>query len=181
VAFQAGAALTQQQRLALLRRFLTDTRAPVAARAAACLLLLYAQPLTRIHRLAAADLTDAGGQMHLRLGDPPSPVPEPVAALLTQLAGNRANMNTAANPTARWLFPGGRPGQPLTPGALLPSLRCLGIPTTQARTAALRELVLQTPAPVIARALGYSQGTASKHLADAGGTWNHYPPLHHTE
>jgi hypothetical protein len=75
VAFQAGAALTQQQRLALLRRFLTDTRAPVAARAAACLLLLYAQPLTRIHRLAAADLTDAGGQMHLRLGDPPNPSP----------------------------------------------------------------------------------------------------------
>jgi hypothetical protein len=62
-----------------------------------------------------------------------------------------------------WLFPGGRPGQPLTPGARLPSLRCLGIPVTQARTAALRELVLQAPAPVIARALGYSQGTASKH------------------
>lgn len=176
-----GAPVSQDQRLTLLRRVLIGNDLPLRTRVAACLVLLYAQPVSRLTRLTIDDVLHDGDQTLLRLGDPPSPVPEPVAALLTQLAGNRANMNTAANPTARWLFPGGRPGQPLTPGALLPSLRCLGIPTTQARTAALRELVLQTPAPVIARALGYSQGTASKHLADAGGTWNHYPPLHHTE
>jgi hypothetical protein len=86
----------------------------------------------------------------------------------------RANMNTAANPTARWLFPGGRPGQPLTSGALLPSLRRLGIPAAKARTAALRELVRQAPAPVIAQALGYSHTTTHKHLAEAGGIWNRY-------
>ena len=33
------------------------------------------------------------------------------------LTSDRANMNTAANSHARWLFPGGRPGQPLTDGA----------------------------------------------------------------
>jgi hypothetical protein len=103
VAFQAGPALTQQRRLALLRHFLTDSQAPVPARAAACLLLLYAQPLTRIHRLAATDLTDANGQVQLRLGDPPSPVPEPFAGLLRQLP---------AAPGSPWLFPGLLPGQP---------------------------------------------------------------------
>lgn len=88
----------------------------------------------------------------------------------------------AANPAARWLFPGGRPGQPLTPGALLPSLRHLGIPVTKARTAALHALVRQAPAPVIAQALGYHHTTTvHRHHADAGGTWNRYPPLHHRQ
>jgi hypothetical protein len=89
--------------------------------------------------------------------------------------------DTAANPAARWQFPGGRPGQPLTPGALLPSLRRLGIPATQARTSALRELVLQAPAPVIAQALGYSHTNTHKHLADAAGTRNKYPPAPHNQ
>jgi hypothetical protein len=70
--------------------------------------------------------------------------------------------------------PGGRPGQPLTPGALLPSLRRLGIPAAQARTSALRDLVTQAPAPVIAQALGYSHATTHKHLAHADGSWNKY-------
>jgi hypothetical protein len=143
--------------------------------------LLYAQPVSRLIRLTIDDVLHDGDQTLLRLGDPPSPVPQPVATLLSQLTSNRANMNTAANPAARWLFPGGRPGQPLTPGALLPSLRHLGIPVTQARTAALRELILHAPAPVIAQALGYSQGAAHKHLADAAGTWNQYPPLRHNQ
>ena len=114
-------------------------------------MLLYAQPVSRLTRLTIDDIHHHDGQTLLRFGDPPSPVPEPFAALLSQLAATRSNMNTAANPAARWLFPGGRPGQPLTPGALLPSLRHLGIPITKARTAALRELILQAPAPVIAK------------------------------
>jgi hypothetical protein len=117
-------------------------------RIAACLVLLYAQPVSRLTRLTIDDIThDHEGQTLLRFGDPPTPVPEPFATLLTQLTSERANMNTAANPTARWLFPGGSPGQRLPPGALLPSLRRLGIPASQARTSALRELVLQAPAP----------------------------------
>src|SRR5262249_36049481 len=46
--YQPAASFTQQRRLALLRRYLTDNSAPVTSRAAACLLLLYAQPLSRI-------------------------------------------------------------------------------------------------------------------------------------
>ena len=52
----AGQAITQQRRLDLLRRFATSTAIPVRPRAAACLMLLYAQPLSRILRLSAADL-----------------------------------------------------------------------------------------------------------------------------
>jgi hypothetical protein len=36
--------------------------------------------------------------------------------------------------------------------------------------------VLQAPASVIAKALGYHDKTTTAVLAEAGGTWNSYPP-----
>jgi hypothetical protein len=144
----------------------------VAARAerrwaAACLLLLFAQPISRIVRLTTEDLIRQDGQLLLRLGEPPAPVPEPFAALLLQLAASRQNMNTAPNPASPWLFPGRRAGQPLHPGTLWTALRHFGIPATAARTA-LRDLVLQAPAPVIARALRYGHMAIHRHAAQAG-------------
>jgi hypothetical protein len=94
--------------------------------------------------------------------------------MLNELAANRTNMNTAANPACLWLFPGGRAGQPLTPARSCSS-SALGIPATQARTAAFRQLVLQAPTPVVAHALGYNPGTAAGHVIAAGGTWSRYP------
>ncbi|MGH3451166.1 MAG: hypothetical protein ACRDQW_10655 [Haloechinothrix sp.] len=41
----------------LIRRAVTDDQLPLRARAAACLMLIYAQPLTRICRLTIDDLT----------------------------------------------------------------------------------------------------------------------------
>ena len=95
--------------------------------------------------------------------------------MLTELAGNRVNMNTAANPDCQWLFPGQRVGQPLMPIRLRRQLHALGIPLTQARTASFRQLVLQAPPPVVARALGLDYGTATDHAIAAGGTWNRDP------
>jgi hypothetical protein len=86
----------------LPRRALADSQAPVRTRAAACL-LLFAQPVTRIVRLAIDDITDQDGQLLLRLGDPPVPVPEPFAGLLLQLTASRQNTNTATNPASRCL------------------------------------------------------------------------------
>lgn len=171
--------ITQHRRLALIRRLLTDETGDLRTRVAALLVLLYAQPLVRIARLTLEDLTTADNQTFLRLGDPPSPVPEPVAALLFALADQRTNMRTATNPAARWLFPGRRAGQPLSEGTLAPLLRQLGVPTTLGRVAAIRQLVLQAPAPVVAQALGIHHVTAHRHHADAGGTWNRYAPGDH--
>lgn len=42
------------------------------------------------------------------------------------------------------------------------------------RVAALRQLVLQTPAPVVAKALGYHDHKTTGVLAEVGGTWNGY-------
>ncbi|WP_190318447.1 hypothetical protein [Nocardiopsis listeri] len=44
------------------------------------------------------------------------------------------------------------------------------------RTSALRQLVLQAPAPVIAQALGFHTKTTTRVVAEASGTWNRYAP-----
>lgn len=181
--------INQHRRLNWTRRVLTDDTIELRTRIAAALLLLFAQPLTRIVKLTVDDVLhhgqdhpaeagqDTGQDVYLRLGEPVTPVPEPLARLLLELVGARANMNTATNPDSRWLFPGGRAGQPLTPGALRQRFQALGLPTTPARTAALSHLVLQAPAPVIAAALGYQDGTAEQHRLAAGGTWSRYTAL----
>jgi len=51
-------------------------------RVVATLLLLYAQPMSRIVRLSIDDVIQDGDQVLVRLGDPPTAVPEPFAGLL---------------------------------------------------------------------------------------------------
>ncbi|WP_406043222.1 hypothetical protein OG799_04065 [Micromonospora sp. NBC_00898] len=90
------------------------------------ILLRCAQPVSRIIRLTIDDIIRDDDQVLLRLGDPPSPVPEPVAALLLEHLDRRINMRTATNRESRWLFPGRRAGQPLQPGTLSPLIHKLG-------------------------------------------------------
>jgi hypothetical protein len=170
------APITQHRRLALIRRLLSDDRTPMRERVAGLLLLLYAQPVSRIVRLTVDDVCDVDGQVLLRLGDPPVPVPAPFAELLLALACGRANMVTATNRDAPWLFPGRRAGQPLLPRSLAPALRTHGIPVQNGRTAAIRQLVLQAPAPVVAGMLGYHDATTTRLVMEAGCTWSRYAP-----
>jgi hypothetical protein len=174
------APLAQHQRLALLRQFVNREDVPLQDRVAAVLVLLYAQPLTRIARLGTDDVQHENGEVLVRLGDPPSPVPAPFAGMLLDYLGQRPNTMTATNPDARWLFPGRRAGQPMTPETLELRLRHLGFPTQRGRTAAIRHLVLQAPAPVVARMLGYHDDTTAQLAAEAGGTWQRYAPGDHT-
>ena len=139
-------------------------------------MLLYAQPLSRILRLTISDITrDDTGQMHIRFGHPPAPVPEPFASLLTQLITGRPAT------TSNWLFPGRNPGQPAAYGTVFTQLRNLGFPMRTARISALRQLVLQAPAPVIAEALGFHYTTTERQHTNAGATWNRYPTGDHTK
>jgi hypothetical protein len=88
----------------------------------------------RLACLTIDDVIGHDGRVFIRLGDPPAPVPEPFAAMLTELAANHANTPTAANPACLWLLPGGRAGRPLTSGALVQQVRAPGAATTQTRT-----------------------------------------------
>jgi hypothetical protein len=167
--FTTGEALTHTDRLDLLRRFITDGDGSLRMRVAACVLLLYAQPVTRIMTLTIDDIVDKDAAMTLRLGDPPAPVPEPFATLVRRLLAQRP-----ADSTSRWLFPGRRPGQPLSYVSLSQGMRDLGVPLRRARVAALRQLALQAPAPVIAGALGFHHTTTHRQTIHAGGIWNRY-------
>ncbi|MEE1743374.1 hypothetical protein PUR34_03615 [Streptomyces sp. JV185] len=173
------APLAQHQRLTLLRQTVNRDDIPLQDRVAAALVLLHAQPLTRIARLTIDDVLWEHGEVLVRLGDPPSPVPEPFAGMLLAHLDQRPNTMTATNPDAPWLFPGRRAGQPMTPDTLELRLRYLGFPTQRGRTAAIRHLVLQAPAPVVARMLGYHDDTTAQLAAEAGGTWRRYAPGDH--
>jgi integrase len=174
-----AAPLSGGERVSQLGRVLTAHDLPLRARVAAALVLLYAQPLSRIVRLTLDDVIRDGDQVLLRLGEPPSPVPAPVADLLLSWIGNRDNMNTATNRNSPWLFPGRRAGQPMNPDTLALLVNDIGIPTTPGRTSAIRQHVLEMPAPVVADALGYHPVTTARLAGQAAGTFGRYAPGDH--
>ncbi len=175
-----GASLPQRQRMALLGRLLAGHDLPLRPRIAGVIVLLYAQPLSRVARLTINDVIRDHDQVLLRLGEPPSPVPTPFAQLLLTWISERDNMNTATNPDSHWLFPGRRAGQPMHPESLAGHLRQLGVPTGSARAAAIRQYVLEMPAPVVADALSYHPVTTAKIATQIGVTWSRYAPGDHT-
>jgi len=88
-------------------------------------------------------------------------------------------MMEAASHDSRWLSPGRRAGQLMTPNALATLIHDLGVPTVAGRAAAIRQHVLEMPAPLVADALGYHQATATRLAAQAGSTWSRYAPGDH--
>ncbi|MFG2417827.1 hypothetical protein ACGFWD_02030 [Streptomyces sp. NPDC048448] len=174
------AALSENERLDALGRLLTDAGMPMRLRVAGVIALLYAQPLTRIVQLTVDDVLNDGEATLLRLGEPASPVPAPVASLLLEYSADRDNMNTATNQASRWLFPGRRAGQPARPDHLSALLGEIGVPVAAARGAAIRQQLLELPAPVVADALGYHDKTTSRLLKETGGTWSRYAADDHT-
>jgi hypothetical protein len=74
----------------------------------------------------------------------------------------------------------------LNPEALHPSsiwrrLHRLGIPNLNGRSRAIRELLLQAPAPVVAGMVGYHSGHAEQLAAQSGATWKRYAVGDHTK
>jgi hypothetical protein len=103
-------------------------------------------------------------------------MPTPVATLVLEHLAHRGNMNTATNRESRWLFPGRRAGQSIRPRSLSTLINALGIPATAARAAAIRQHVLDMPAPVVATAFGYHHVTTTRLARKAGTIWASYAP-----
>ncbi|GGT26295.1 hypothetical protein GCM10010271_32470 [Streptomyces kurssanovii] len=98
------------------------------------------EPRLELSRLLFADLDPLA--VRLRLGEPASPVPAPVAALLLEHIAHRENMNTATNPASRWLFTGCRAGRPFRLDHLSALLSEVGVPAAAARGASIRQQLL---------------------------------------
>ena len=113
--------------------------------------------------------------MHLRLGQEPVVLPEPLAGLVLHLAATRqGHATTGDQGTSPWLLPGGRPGQPISPCQLGERLRQIGIRPGPARSTALFQLATELPAAILARMLGIHIDVAVAWQRVSAGDWMTY-------
>ena len=150
-------ALDAEERWAQARRLLHDNTIRAEDRVAGLLVLLYAQRATTIARLTLhhVHVHVDEQQVRLRLGREPIQLPEPLAELVLRLVTTRrGHAALGEQGSSRWLFPGGRPGQPISAEQLTERLRQLGLRSGQARSTALFGLAAELPAAMLARLLG---------------------------
>ncbi|HEV2069147.1 MAG TPA: hypothetical protein VGR26_05090 [Acidimicrobiales bacterium] len=110
--------LGHDQRLEILRRLLDPSTGHLEHRVAAMMLVLLDQPFNRIAALALTDVEVGDGGVNVRLAHGAVPIPPPFAAMVTELVARRPNLNTAANPTSPFLFPGRKADKHLRPATL---------------------------------------------------------------
>ncbi len=174
-ASQQGTAMDDKTRWAIVDRLLHNNDLSLTDRVAGCLVLLYAQQLSRIATLTVDQVTTINDNVYLRLGTERVTVPEPLGGLVAKLATTSRPYSGLGSPTPnRFLFPGGHPGRPLHPGHLGERLARLGIDARAARRSALMHLASQLPAAVLAEMLHLHPTTAVQWVAAAGGDWNTY-------
>jgi hypothetical protein len=172
----APSTMSQPERITLVGRLVADDNLELIDRVAGCLVLLYAQPVTRLVKLKVVDLESRGEEVWLRLAGEHLPLPEPLSRLVLELRNRRRNMRTAANPQSVWLFPGRSAGQPIRAGHLSRRLTAIGVGRT-ARVAAFHQLVREIPAPVVAELLGYNPRVAAARAAELAVDWAAYATI----
>jgi len=168
-------ALTQQQRLAWLRELLDGDSESLSYRVAGILLLLFAQPVTKVAALQTSAITVAENDVRISLGQEPIPVPPPFANMLASYLDSRPHLRTVGGlATSPWLFPSVRPGRHRQPQEIMVRLGRLGIDLLGARNTALQSLVVAAPPPLVAELLGYGYNTTQRHAEIAAQPWARY-------
>ncbi|MEU4550626.1 hypothetical protein [Micromonospora violae] len=163
------------QRWQLVRRLLHDEHPDTVDRVAGLLVLLYAQPVSRIAALTVEHVDATAGSTYLRLGSAPIRLPPPLDHFVTELVDRRAgHIAVGRSAPNRWLFPGAAPGQPLSAQQLGARLRRLGIPSRASRNTTLMDLAGQLPAAVLSQLLGLHLQTATSWTHEAGNTRPRY-------
>jgi hypothetical protein len=125
--------------------------------------------LKRRYQRTATTITSVGNRNPANADFGGSQGPGRVGDFTAQACHDLAN---AQRNGARYYFPGRLAGQPVAYQTLHKRLQNLGFPIKEARITALRQLVLQAPAPVVADALGFHPTTATRQVTNAGGTWS---------
>lgn len=162
-----------EHRWAIARRLIHEDDLDAADRLAGALVVLYAQPLTRIAALTTDDVHIENTEVTLALGPAHIELPEPFAALIQTLPRHRHRGPPAHLPTP-WLFPSLRAGKHTTPQALGNRLRAIGIAAGPQRHAALLQLAGQIPPAVLADLLGSHVTTAVHWTRTGAGNWTSY-------
>ncbi len=150
-----------------------DVSIPLSDRVAGLVVVMLAQPITRV---AALRLTDVqrreDGTVALAFGDDPVALPERVTGLVSAYLEERVVEN-ARGADSPYLFPGLHPGDPMVAAWLTTRLNRLRI-TRHERQGALTHLLSEVPATVVAKAIGYSPATTA---ARAATDWQGYAAL----
>lgn len=170
---------SDEHRYAQLAETLRSSDTPTWVQAATVLLLVCAQPVTRIAALplVAITITD-DGQVSIGFTGDPVTIPAALATPIIAVARERPHMNTAANHSSPWLFPGRAPGQHVDPQTIMKLLRSKGINLQGARNSAMRELLRSIPPAIVADQFGFYPGTTERHALTIGTAWSAYPTLH---
>lgn len=119
--------LDHAQRLEILQRLLDPATGRLEHRVAAMMLVLLGQPFTRIAALTLSDVAVDADGVYVCLGEGVVPVPPPFAAMVSELMAGRPNLNTAANPSSPFLFPGRTADKHLLPATLRTAAIEMGI------------------------------------------------------
>jgi hypothetical protein len=168
-------AIDTEARWEQARRLLHDDTLKPEDRVAGLLILLYAQQTATISRLTLKHIQVSDQQVHIRLGQEPILLPEPLATLVLTLVASRSGHATLGNKgNSPWLFPGGQPGRPISADRLAERLRELGLRPGQARSTALFQLATELPAAILARMLGIHISVAVAWQNASAGDWTNY-------
>lgn len=162
-----------EDRWALAARLATDDQLDPADRVAGLLVVLYAQPLTRIATLTRNDIVTLDDRVQLRLGPDPLDLAEPLASLIRTLPVTRRR-STAQQLPNPWLFAGGHAGKHIEATSLGVRLSRIGIEPRRMRLAAAEQLSREVPPAMLAGVLGLRISTAVQHASRSGGKWTNY-------
>ncbi len=169
--------ITTDDRVALVKRLFEDSSIALTDRVAGCLVLLYGQTPGRLSRLRVDDVQEDKDRVYLRLGRDRLELQHPLSGLVQRLTRESTGRALIGEPSRRWLFPGGRPGQPMAADSMRSRLAAIGVVVRSARSSALIQLASEVPAVVLGDLLGLSYGTAVGWVRQSGGDWGRYVKL----
>ncbi|MEB0001468.1 hypothetical protein QN357_00775 [Cryobacterium sp. RTC2.1] len=165
------------ERIAGIRRVITDDELLPNLRIIGGLVLIFGQPLNRIMAMQLDQVREIADGIQLRIVDDWISIPAPFDAMMRAWVANRTNLQTAAHKNSPWLFPGTFPGRHLAPAYTSIALAREGIPTSLGRTAAWRDMVLLGAPTILAAQLGMSEDIVQRHALLAGATFARYAGL----
>lgn len=162
-----------EHRWAIASMLASDDQLDPADRVAGLLVVLYAQPLSRIATLTRDDVVILDDRVHLQLGTDPLELAEPFASLIRTLPIARRR-STAQQLPNHWLFPGGHAGKHIEATTLGARLKRIGIEPRRMRLAAAEQLSRDVPPAMLAGILGLRIATVAQHVSRSGGNWANY-------
>ncbi|WP_159850320.1 hypothetical protein [Nocardia sp. CY41] len=170
--------LSDEQRWDHVETLLHDDTIHLYARIGGLFMLLFAQPVSRICRMRAHQITTHTDAVTVTFDTEPIELPDPLDQLIRDHLTRPGWASYVSRPD-QWLFPGGVPGKHLTTESMRSRLVARGIHPSHARKAAMFQLAAAMPVPVLADLLGLAPQTAVRWAALSARDWGQYTAIRH--